>query len=78
MDRDKRWERLEIAWKMLTRGEGKLVDDLAAAVEAGYSGAGQRRRQGADRRVREAARCVRGPDGKRAGDASRDGDACFF
>ncbi len=33
MDRDKRWERLEIAWKMLTRGEGTLVDDLAAAVE---------------------------------------------
>src|SRR5213079_1660879 len=30
MDRDKRWERLEVAWKMLTRGEGKLVDDLAA------------------------------------------------
>src|ERR1700712_2078207 len=27
MDRDKRWDRLEIAWKMLTRGEGKLVDD---------------------------------------------------
>src|SRR5262245_56113502 len=23
MDRDKRWERLEVAWKMLTRGEGK-------------------------------------------------------
>ena len=39
MDRDKRWERLEIAWKMLTRGEGKVVDDLAAAVEAAYSGA---------------------------------------
>jgi 2,3-bisphosphoglycerate-independent phosphoglycerate mutase len=38
MDRDKRWERLEIAWKMLTRGEGRLVDDLAAAVEQGYEG----------------------------------------
>src|SRR5215471_19053338 len=40
MDRDKRWERLEVAWKMLTRGEGALVPDLAAAVEAGYRGAG--------------------------------------
>src|SRR4029077_15427703 len=38
MDRDKRWERLEIAWKMLTRGEGTLVDDLADAVERGYAG----------------------------------------
>ncbi len=37
MDRDKRWDRVEVAWKMLTRGEGKLVDDLAAAVEAGYT-----------------------------------------
>src|SRR4051794_30846533 len=40
MDRDKRWDRLEIAWKMLTRGEGKLVDDLASAVEASYRGEG--------------------------------------
>jgi len=40
MDRDKRWDRLEVAWKMLTRGEGELVDDLAAAVEASYRGAG--------------------------------------
>src|SRR5450432_2909868 len=40
MDRDKRWDRLEIAWKMLTRGEGRLVRDLAAAVEASYRGEG--------------------------------------
>src|SRR6266404_8780095 len=26
MDRDKRWDRLEIAWKMLTGGQGRLVD----------------------------------------------------
>jgi 2,3-bisphosphoglycerate-independent phosphoglycerate mutase len=39
MDRDKRWDRLEVAWKMLTRGEGTLVDDLADAVERGYSAA---------------------------------------
>src|SRR5215831_8155059 len=43
MDRDKRWERLEVAWKMLTRGEGTLVDDLAAAVEQGYTAAGDRK-----------------------------------
>ncbi len=45
MDRDKRWERLEIAWKMLTRGEGTLVDDLAAAVERGYAGGGRTARR---------------------------------
>ena len=39
MDRDKRWDRLEVAWKMLTRGEGTVVDDLADAVERGYTAA---------------------------------------
>jgi 2,3-bisphosphoglycerate-independent phosphoglycerate mutase len=68
MDRDKRWDRLEVAWKMLTRGEGKLVDDLADAVEAGYG-------ELSDEFVKPLVR--RGPDGK-AKAVIRDGDACFF
>lgn len=68
MDRDKRWDRLEIAWKMLTRGEGTLVDDLADAVERGYS-------ELTDEFVKPLLR--RGPDGK-AKAVIGDGDACFF
>ena len=74
MDRDKRWERLEIAWKMLTRGEGTLVDDLAAAVEKGYS-AGADHKEVTDEFVLPLVR--KGPDGK-ARAIIKDGDACFF
>jgi 2,3-bisphosphoglycerate-independent phosphoglycerate mutase len=75
MDRDKRWERLEIAWKMLTRGEGKLVDDLAAAVEASYAGDNDEHKEVTDEFVRPLL--VRGADGKPLATV-RDGDACFF
>ena len=76
MDRDKRWERLEVAWKMLTRGEGKVVDDLAAAVEAGYSGANNADGKDlTDEFVKPLV--MRGPDGKALATV-RDGDACFF
>ena len=76
MDRDKRWDRLEIAWKMLTRGEGKVVDDLAAAVEASYSGSNNADGKDlTDEFVRPL--CLRGPDGKALA-TLRDGDACFF
>jgi 2,3-bisphosphoglycerate-independent phosphoglycerate mutase len=74
MDRDKRWERLEIAWKMLTRGEGTLVDDLAAAVEKGYT-AGPGGKELTDEFVLPLVR--KGPDGK-ARSIIKDGDACFF
>ena len=74
MDRDKRWERLEIAWKMLTRGEGTLVDDLAAAVEKGYT-AGPDGKELTDEFVLPLVR--KGPDGK-ARSIIKDGDACFF
>jgi 2,3-bisphosphoglycerate-independent phosphoglycerate mutase len=71
MDRDKRWDRLEIAWKLLTRGEGQLVDDLAAAVEQSYAG------DVTDEFVKPML--VRGPDGKPApGTVIRDRDVCFF
>ncbi len=74
MDRDKRWERLEVAWKMLTRGEGKLVDDLAAAVEAGYT-AGADGKELTDEFVTPLVR--KGADGKPAA-VIKDGDGCFF
>ena len=74
MDRDKRWDRLEIAWKMLTRGEGKLVDDLATAVEVSYRGDGGGK-EITDEFVMPLL--VKGSDGKPLS-IIRDGDACFF
>jgi 2,3-bisphosphoglycerate-independent phosphoglycerate mutase len=74
MDRDKRWERLEVAWKMLTRGEGTLVDDLAAAVERGYE-AGPEGKPVTDEFVTPLLR--KGPDGK-ARAVLKDGDGVFF
>jgi 2,3-bisphosphoglycerate-independent phosphoglycerate mutase len=75
MDRDKRWERLEVAWKMLTRGEGKLVDDLADAVEACYAGGGPGGSPLTDEFITPLL--ARGEDGKPRA-VVRDGDACFF
>jgi 2,3-bisphosphoglycerate-independent phosphoglycerate mutase len=75
MDRDKRWERLEVAWKMLTRGEGSVVPDLAAAVEAGYTGQGPTGKEVTDEF--EPPLLAARPDGKPRA-IVRDGDACFF
>ena len=75
MDRDKRWERLEVAWKMLTRAEGKLVDDLADAVEAGYVGGGPGGSPLTDEFVTPLV--AKGADGKPRA-ILHDGDACFF
>ena len=76
MDRDKRWDRLEVAWKMLTRGEGRRVDDLAAAVEDSYRG----QDQAAGKEITDEfvmPLLAKGPDGKPLA-VLRDGDACFF
>jgi 2,3-bisphosphoglycerate-independent phosphoglycerate mutase len=70
MDRDKRWDRLEVAWKMLTRGEGTVVEDLADAVERGYTAA----KPLTDEFVMPLVR--KGPNGARA--VIKDGDACIF
>jgi len=75
MDRDKRWDRLEIAWKMLTRGEGKLVDDLAAAVEDGYAGKTDDGKEQTDEFIKPLL--ARGADGRPVA-TFRDGDAVFF
>src|SRR5215471_8159653 len=75
MDRDKRWERLEVAWKMLTRGEGKLVDDLAGAVEGFYAGGGPGGSPLTDEFITPLV--AKGPDGTPRA-IVRDGDAVFF
>src|SRR5207244_11872949 len=36
MDRDKRWDRVEKAYRALTAAEGEHADDAAKAVEAAY------------------------------------------
>lgn len=36
MDRDKRWERLQLAYDALTLGEGTVFDDYAQGVKASY------------------------------------------
>lgn len=36
MDRDKRWERVALAWKALVLGEGTPTSDMLAAVQASY------------------------------------------
>jgi 2,3-bisphosphoglycerate-independent phosphoglycerate mutase len=37
MDRDKRWERVELAWRALVLGEGRGAADAAAAIKASYA-----------------------------------------
>ena len=36
MDRDKRWERVKVAYDALVKGEGKAATDMVAAVQASY------------------------------------------
>lgn len=36
MDRDKRWDRVELAYNALTKGEGKTADSAAAGIQASY------------------------------------------
>ncbi len=36
MDRDKRWERVKIAYDLLVKGEGTKASDMPAAVQASY------------------------------------------
>ena len=37
MDRDKRWERVHEAWKVMVQGEGAVADDPLAAMQASYA-----------------------------------------
>lgn len=36
MDRDKRWERVKVAYDLLVKGEGKQASDMAQAVQESY------------------------------------------
>ena len=36
MDRDKRWERVKVAYDLLVKGEGKQATDMVAAVQESY------------------------------------------
>ena len=37
MDRDKRWERVKVAYDLLVKGEGKQATDMVAAMEESYT-----------------------------------------
>jgi len=37
MDRDNRWERVQLAWKLIFLGEGTYTDDIVAAVKGEYA-----------------------------------------
>ncbi|HWB63133.1 MAG TPA: 2,3-bisphosphoglycerate-independent phosphoglycerate mutase, partial [Chitinophagales bacterium] len=37
MDRDNRWERIKLAYDLLTKGEGRQADDIFKAVEESYN-----------------------------------------
>ena len=37
MDRDKRWERVAVAWDMLVHGKGERIDDASAALATAYA-----------------------------------------
>jgi 2,3-bisphosphoglycerate-independent phosphoglycerate mutase len=37
MDRDNRWERVELAWKLIFLGEGTYTDDIVGAVKGEYT-----------------------------------------
>jgi len=69
MDRDKRWERVKLAWDAIVHGRAPLVDDPIAAVRASYD-AGK-----TDEFVEPF--CVRGSD-DRALATVQDGDAVIF
>ncbi len=66
MDRDKRWERVNIAWDLLTRGVGQRETDPEAALAAAYA-AGE-----TDEFLKP--RLFGAPDDIRV----RDGDGLFF
>ena len=37
MDRDKRWERVKVAYDCIVKGEGKAAEDMLKAVEESYA-----------------------------------------
>ena len=37
MDRDQRWDRVELAWNAIVHGQGETAASAAAAIEQGYA-----------------------------------------
>ncbi|MBL8015327.1 MAG: 2,3-bisphosphoglycerate-independent phosphoglycerate mutase [Candidatus Doudnabacteria bacterium] len=37
MDRDQRWERIEVAYRMLTEGKGNIVTDISKMIDTSYA-----------------------------------------
>lgn len=68
MDRDKRWDRTQIAWNALTRGQGERVAYPLAALEAAYA-AGE-----TDEFIKPLLICAEGEEPAML----RDGDVLFF
>lgn len=69
MDRDKRWDRIKLAYDLLVKGEGARFSDPVAAVQASYD-AGV-----TDEFIKPV--CITGPDGNPAG-LIGEGDAVVF
>jgi 2,3-bisphosphoglycerate-independent phosphoglycerate mutase len=69
MDRDKRWDRVALAWAALVRGDGHRAASAVAAMEASYA------RGDGDEFVKPTV--VVNGDGKPVGPV-RDGDAVLF
>ena len=69
MDRDKRWDRVEAAYRLYTLGEGTVESDPVAAVQTAY-GKGE-----TDEFVKPVM--IRGSDGRPAGTVE-DGDGIIF
>ena len=67
MDRDQRWDRVELAWRAIVHGEGGRAPDAAAALDAAYA------RGESDEFVRPMVIEAAGVDGR-----VRDGDAVVF
>lgn len=68
MDRDKHWERTQIAWNALVRGQGQVVADAVAALKDAYA-AGE-----TDEFIKPRLVCAAGE----AVATVRDGDGLFF
>ena len=36
MDRDNRWERVKLAYDLLTKGQGKMTQDMVQSIQNSY------------------------------------------
>ena len=70
MDRDKRWERVKLAYDMLVKGEGAKFSSASEAIQASYD-------EGVtDEFIKPV--CITGADGKPVGTIQEDDAVIFF